>query len=536
MLKFLAPLAAFAVLIGAVLYLLFGTFGPPVPLHIVSGSENRALEPLIMEWAEDNNVEAQITYKGSVDISRALTEGKFSEYDAAWPAHSLWIELGDTERVVKHTASVLQSPVVLGLRKSIAQELGWIDRDDITIQDIEAASQNGHFRLAMTSATQSNSGASAYFGFLHAMAGTPGELTLDHLAHADTQDGVRNLLAQVDRSSGSSGWLADAVVENPRAFDAMFNYEALIIEANKALVAANEEPLYVIYPANGLSVADSPLGYIDKADPDTEAVFQELQAFLRSEEAVEFLLGLGRRAGAAGSNLDAVDLQTWNPDWGIDLTRSVAAIPTPAADVIAEALRLYQSELRKPSLTVWVLDVSGSMEGEPIAELKRAMELLLDPQAAAMNLLQSSDQDITIILPFNNNVLDSIHVSGTDDVALQRALRFVNNLTAEGGTDVYYALYEAFEALRPFANDETLKNYLPAVVAMTDGASDESNRSPLLAHMDATPYTQKIPIHAIAFGNADEAQLKELSALSIGRLFRADGDLAKALRAAKGYN
>ncbi|MEO0915298.1 MAG: VWA domain-containing protein, partial [Pseudomonadota bacterium] len=234
----------------------------------------------------------------------------------------------------------------------------------MTIEEIHAAARADRFRLAMTSATQSNSGASAYFGFLYALSGNPDILTSDHLADGEVQASVRDLLAQTDRSSGSSGWLKDSLVANPERFDAMFNYEALVIEANQVLEARGGEPLYVIYPANGLSVADSPLGLIDKGDAAKEEAFLALQAHLLSDGVQDDLLDLGRRAGLLGLSADRADPAVWREDWGIDLGRAIAPVPAPESAVIGEALTLYQTELRKPSLTVWVLDTSGSMQGQ----------------------------------------------------------------------------------------------------------------------------------------------------------------------------
>lgn len=505
-------------------------------LHIVSGSENKALEPIIAKWGEKNRVDVTVTYQGSVDISRILGEGANGDYDAVWPANSLWIELGDRNKVVKHKESILRSPVVLGLRKPIAQSLGWVGRDDITIQMIQQAASDGKFRLSMTSATQSNSGASAYFGFLYALGDNPDVLTLQALGDTGLQDKVRDLLALVDRSSGSSGWLKDSLVDNPRAFDAMFNYEALVIEANQALVASGQDPLYVIYPANGLSVADSPLGYVNKGDLDTEEAFLTLQAHLLSAPVQEQLVALGRRAGLIGLAADSADTAVWNPEWGIDLSRAIAPIPTPDAAVIGEALRLYQSELRKPSLTVWVLDVSGSMEGAPLAQLKTAMGLLLDPEAAAVNLLQPSSRDINILLPFNHEHQPPRTITGADPTDLSQAMGLVQGLQADGGTDLYAALWYALEALETYQANGTLFDYLPAIVAMTDGASQTENRDLLLRTLKQNGFGQDVPIHAIAFGQADETQLKELNAATIGRLFTAGSDLAGALRKAKGYN
>lgn len=535
--KRLIPLVVGAALVlVAALYITQGGLGPSKQLHIVSGSENRALEPIIQEWASDNRVDVQVTYLGSVDIARALNDGTATPYDAVWPAHSIWIELGDTTRAVKHRESILRSPVVLGLKASIAERLGWTDREDLTIQDIQAAARADEFRLAMTSATQSNSGASAYFGFLYALAGDPDILTDEHLADQAVLDGVRDLLAQTDRSSGSSGWLKDSFVENPDRFDAMFNYEALIIEANQEFERRGAEPLYTIYPANGLSVADSPLGYVDKGDDAKEEAFLALQAHLLSQPVQDQLLALGRRTGLIGLSADRADPSIWRKDWGIDLDRAIAPVPAPSSAVIGEALTLYQTELRKPSLTVWVLDVSGSMEGDPLAELKTAMGLLLDPEAAAVNLLQPSRRDVTIILPFNHQTYQPVAFVGAEPAELSRAQGMVNSLVADGGTDLYGAVVMALEQLQPYAEEDRLFDYLPAIVAMTDGASEVDNRDYMLRVLSTSGFGRDVPIHSIAFGNADETQLRELSDATVGRMFKAGDDLAKALRSAKGYN
>ncbi|CAN1528503.1 von Willebrand factor, type A [Paracoccaceae bacterium] len=523
-----------ALALAAVVY--FSSRPPAVALSILAGSENQALEPLIQDWAADNNVVVSVTYLGSVDISRELQSGDSSPYDAVWPAHSLWIELGDTGKSVSHATSILRSPVVLGLRKSIAARLGWIGRKDLTIQDIRDAATRNDFRLSMTSATQSNSGASAYLGFLYAFAGDPDMLTLPMLDDPALLDAMRGLLAQVDRSSGSSGWLKDAFLAKPDGFDAMFNYESVVIETNQALAAVGEEPLYIIYPANGLAVADSPLGLIDKGDPAKEAAFLALQTHLLSPDTQNKLSALGRRAGLIGLDATSADPAVWNPDWGVDLARDIAPIPTPDSDVIAKALALYQTELRKPSLTIWVLDVSGSMAGEPLAQLKEAMRLVLDPDAAAVNLLQPSSRDVTVILPFNHSFLEPTIVTGGEKADLAAALTRVQGLQADGGTDVYIAISKALWLLEPYAADGTLGDFLPAIVAMTDGASDVENRDRMFRDLTDLPWAKDIPIHSIAFGSADEEQLKALSEATVGRTFKAGDDIAKALRSAKGYN
>ena len=65
-------------------------------------------------------------------------------------------------------------------------------------------------------------------------------------------------------------------------YDAMVNYEAVIIETDQQLVSQGKEPLYVVYPEDGLALADSPLGYVDKGDAAKEKLFTDLQQYLLS--------------------------------------------------------------------------------------------------------------------------------------------------------------------------------------------------------------------------------------------------------------
>ena len=71
---------------------------------------------------------------------------------------------------------------------------------------------------------------------------------------------------------------------------------------------------------------------------------------------------------------------------------------------------------------------------------------------------------------------------------------------------------------------------------MTDGRSDTTNHDAAMQAMRQSGLIESVPIHAIAFGDADVAQLTALTRDSAGRVFPAGGVIAAALRAAKGYN
>src|SRR5262245_16834387 len=100
--------------------------------------------------------------------------------------------------------------------------------------------------------------------------------------------------------------------------------------------------------------------------------------------------------------LEAADRRVFNPEWGVDVQRLVAPIPMPSGEVIREALILFQTAFRKPSLTAYMLDFSGSMRGTGEQQVKDAMRTLLDPDIASQYLLQPSARDVSIVIFFSS--------------------------------------------------------------------------------------------------------------------------------------
>ncbi len=310
-----------------------------VTLNIVSGSENKELEPLLESFVKEEKIDLNIEYKGSLDIMRSLQSGA-AEYDSVWPASSLWLTLGDTGHKVKHIESVSVTPVVFGVKESLAASLGWTQKE-VKVSDVIDAAHSGKLKFCMTSATQSNSGASAYLAFLSAIAGSPQVLTEKMVKDPQVQNDVTTLLAGIDRSSGSSEWLKDLFLKGD--YDAMVNYESLIITINEALEAEGKEPLHVVYLEDGLSISDSPLGYVDHGDKNKEEAFLKLQDYLLSEEIQAEISKLGRRTGY-GTTATITDR------WGVQPSRVLSPMKMPSPEVINLSLELYQTQFRKPLL------------------------------------------------------------------------------------------------------------------------------------------------------------------------------------------
>jgi Ca-activated chloride channel family protein len=499
---------------------------PDKTLNVMSGSENKALEPIIKDFEAANGVTVNMKYLGSVDIMNALREGG-TGYDAAWPANSIWLSMGDTKHIVKQAKSIMVTPVVFGVRQSKAQELGWVGKD-VTVDDILKAVEAKKLSFIMTSATQSNSGASAYLGFISALLGHPDQITKADLAKPALQDDIRKILGGVNRTSGSSDWLKDLYLSAPDRYDAMVNYEALVIEANQKLVAQGKEPLYVVYPKDGLALADSPLAYVDHADPAKQALFQKFQDYLLTPAVQKKIEALGRRTELGGV-IAKPDTAVFNPAWGIQTTKPLNVIRYPTPDVIEAALNLYQTELKKPSATVFALDFSGSMEGEGVTQVKKAMGLLLQTNEAKKLLLQMGPKDVVIVIPFSDSPQSVLTATGPTEAAA--LLGQVQALKVGGSTDIYSPVIEGLGLL---------SNYDPAVynvsaVLMTDGMSNAGKTAGDFRQAYAA-LNKDIPVYSIMFGSADPKQLDALAQTTRGSVFDGRTDLIAAFKKVRGFN
>lgn len=492
-------------------------------IRILSGSENEELEAVIDECSQATGVEIEMDYKGSVDIMRALESGA-KEYDAVWPASSIWLSMGDVNHLVKHSQSISMTPVVFGIRDSLAEELGFKGKD-VSVKDILAAIQGGKMSFCMTSATQSNSGASAYIGFLYALLGKQEGMTAEDLQGEQLRADITELLGGVERSSGSSDWLKDLFLKED--YDAMVNYECLIIDANRQLESEGKEPLYIVYPYDGLSIADSPLGYVDHGDSQKEEAFQAVQQYLLSKEAQSEIEATGRRISANGVSDENKDV--FNEEWGVDTERILSPIQMPDADVLMEALNLYQTSFKKPSLNIYCLDFSGSMEGTGEAQLKDAMSQILLQENASRNFLQANAGEVNEVIFFDNTILDIERAADDSDEALAQLYQKVADFQIAGGTDIYNAAAQALAE----ASSYDLEKYTPAIILMTDGVSDY-NYQTFQEAWDILGID--VPVFSITFGTADPTQLEELAEATGGRVFDGTQDLTEAFRSVKGYN
>ena len=210
--------------------------------RLISSSENKDLEPVIQQYAEKNNIDLNIEYAGTIDIMDKLNNNE--QFDAVWTSNSIWLYMLNNSSKVKNSKSTSINPVVFGIKKSKAKELGFVGKDVYT-KDILSAIKSNKLKFSMSSATQTNTGATAYLGFVSTLAGNPEILKEEDLKSSKLKNDLKELFSGVTRSSGSDEFLEEMFLNGD--YEAVVTYETSIININKKLEEQGKEPLYIIY-------------------------------------------------------------------------------------------------------------------------------------------------------------------------------------------------------------------------------------------------------------------------------------------------
>ena len=492
-------------------------------LSIISSSENEVLDSEIKSIAKKEKIKVKIEYADTLDIIDRLNSGE--KFDAVWSSNSIWLyNLNSKVVSVKNSKSLSINPVIFGIKKSKAEQLGFVNKEIYT-KDIVEAIKKGNLSFSMSNPTSTNSGASAYFGILATLAGNPEVLTSEMLDIQSLKDDLKTFFSGVKRTSGSEDFLEELFLKGD--YDAVVAYESSIININKKLEKENKETLYAIYPVDGVSISDSVLGYIDQKDDNKKQMFDKLQSYLLSDNGQKLLEKYGRRTWYGGINANAPQ-DIFNSNWGINTNKYITPVKYPSTSVIEKALNIYQMELRKPVHVVFCLDYSGSMSGEGFEELQNAMDLILQKENAAKYYIQFSKDDKIDIIPFASNVLTKW--TTIDGSNTEQLLYNIKKTSPSGSTALYPAAEAALKALK----DEDTDKYNVSVVLMTDG---EGNVGSFKSLQNAYEKINKdIPIYSIMFGSASSSQLEKMASLTNGKVFDGKKDLVTAFKKVRGYN
>jgi Ca-activated chloride channel homolog len=444
------------------------------------------------------------------------------------PAASSWVGILQQDLFTKDvssflpakTPSLMQSPLVLAMPKPMALALGWpnapVGWADLLklAQDPRGWGRYGHpewgrFRLGKTSPVQSTSGLHALLAAYYAATSLSADLTAANVEDPKVTDFVEGVEASVLHYGNTVSTFLDALHAADAKGGAMSYVSAIATEEKQVLdydATRPATPLVAVYPKDGTMVADHPYAILD-APWVTEPQRSAAEAFLKwlqaSEQQKRFLAaGFRDSGGHAAANLGL--------DNGI-VPAGPALILKPPAPAVLDLVRKSWGNVRKRARILLVLDISGSMSGDKLNQVKAA-------GAAALNVLSPNDE--LGLWTFSDQIYKLVPIAPVGPNQAELA-RHIAVLEAGGGTALYRATSDAIGEVESGWDPARIN----AVVLLTDGQNSDpgdSNLSALLRSLESQPAASTVPVFTIGYGqDADLGTLKQISQASTGRSYNA---------------
>ena len=526
-------------------------------LDDVVGSPPHGDQPFLSRMREETGVTLQVDkFTGSLSGAETLTAG--AAYDLAWFASEAYLRVlaAGEPSISAKPEPIMWSPVVLGVKQSVAKDYNWVNRAVSWREVAEKVTPDGRgFTFAMTDPAASNSGLAALVEAAVAMRGGGSA----ELSEADIQGAVTplgGLFRGVGLTAGSSGWLSDQYFQGQSNFDGLVNYESEILALNER---PGIQPLQIIHPSDGVVRANYPLMLLSRDDERKQGAYERLITWLRGEWAQRRLAEHTRRHRLKETPGGSPQI----------------AVPSDKRR-LDQLLLSYQDRIRKPPRAIYAVDKSASMNdsltpGSQITKLDKLKEvfkeLASDQSATAARFRRLRSRERITILPFSGPVRGQIGraddlrelrpaseqtisegEAGTAD--RYRLSGYVEELRAGGATALFDALYEAYVRLDRELEAATLEDYItkwyPTIVLLTDGVQylgiKRLRFEELWQQTRSRDAVRVFAVHigpekvADRCGKPGEPELCRIATLTGGRVFdTSNADLLEVIREIRGY-
>jgi Ca-activated chloride channel homolog len=438
------------------------------------------------------------------------------DYQAISPDSSLWLAELDRRWAVQNGADTslvgdrtryMVSPIVIAMWRDVAISLGYPDKDLGWADLLQAATTQAQFKWSHPSAGTA-SGLLSTLAIFYAGAGMTRGLTEE----AATAPATLAYVSQLEKTVRHYGEAEEAVISQIEAqgrdyLDAFVVQEQLVLRYN----LAHPQSLVAIYPIEGSMWADHPLALLEVPSlTDNQRLAYDLfKRFLLSRDVQEYILSQGYRPADLSIPLDGVDsiLSAKN---GLDAAKPYTTLQVPSPSVI-EVVKNAWAYTKRPANIYLVADVSGSMEGEKLANARAAL-------LAFVQQIPNNTERVGLIA-FSSAAREVVPLAALADNR-DRLDQTINGLTANGNTALYDSVAMALRKLRALNDSERIN----AVVVMTDGKENNSStRLDALVRDLQTATGSSVPVLVFCIAYGGDADLVPLEAIS-----KAAGAFAKS--------
>ncbi len=234
---------------------------------------------------------------------------------------------------------------------------------------------------------------------------------------------------------------------------------------------------------------DNPLYKVGSLTPDKEAVLKQFSEFCAAKDSQKLATDYGFN--------------------GLDSYKGESYDTSGATVLQAQQLWKQNKDGGKDIIAVFVADVSGSMDGEPLSQLKKS----LTNGAQYIN-----DNNFVGLVSYSTGVTKEVPIGKFD--LNQRAFfqGAVEDLQATGGTATYDGLTVAIDMIQKAKVDHP--NAKTMIFLLSDG---ETNQGTSIDYVQPLIEQSKIPIYTIGY-NANIDALQKISNINEASSINADSD------------
>jgi len=428
-------------------------------------------------------------------------------FQAITPDSSVWLGQLDEEwsqqtdsdsLAVGETVRYAVSPVVIAMWEDLARQMGWPERAISWGDLLTRAQTDPNFRWSHPS-TSSASGLLATLAEFYAGAGKTRGLTIEDVQDQKTLDYVAALEKTVRYygEGNETALIEQALNEGKDFLDAFVVQEQMVTYFNTHRTGPDK--LVALYPVEGALWEDHPLALLETSEltPQQRQAFAHFRDFLLSPEAQQLILRHGYRPADLTIPLDSPE-SPLTVENGVDPTEPKTSLQVPNARVIKVVRDVWWYTKRHTNVYL-VVDVSGSMRGEKLAQAQEALRVFLDQIRG--------DAERVGLIEFASSVNNLVYL---DELRYNRAAleTAVGGLHAEGDTALLDGVYDANRRLQDLGDAERIN----AIVVMTDGRENYSSISLRSLIRELENGDVPVVVFSIAYGeDADMQMLRSIS-------------------------
>ncbi|MGW6425067.1 substrate-binding domain-containing protein [Nocardia sp. NPDC055053] len=519
-----------SVVISAVLCVVLGLVtacesesSPRATLRVLASSELTDMRPLLEELRRDTGIELVLDHRGTIDATQALEPGRY-QHDVAWLSTDRYFELTSKQRgyggKVPLTRRFMFSPLAIGVKPRIAESLRSSAGDrQLSWADLADRAAAGMLRFGMADPRHAASGLSALVGVATAAAGTGGALREQDI----TCDRLRGFFSGRTLTADTSRALAEAYKADQDAADAVIDYESVLLSMNAS--GTLREPLEILYPRDGIVLADYPMMLLD---PGKRDIYETVVEWFESERVQREIM---ERTSRRPLN-SRVHRDSRFPDFGTN----TLYFPERKETIDRLVAEYSKPQAHNPSHVIFVLDFSASMRGSRIAALRATFAGFGgdDPSTVGKFVRFYRGETFTI-MRFGGRVLDErdFVVTGPPD------LDAIRNYLATDGFDETTGVWSALDAAYEKATAVTREHAEQPVtiVLMTDGESNTGIgvEDFLREYRERAPEVQAVHTYTVRVSSAAPDELDRVARATGGRMVDATAtSLSEAFKEIRG--